>query len=131
MVGSFWKRAASPRSVFKCSVHKPYLIPKIQNKIKLYRISDSRETKYGKHHRSEVCLEPNDAQRDSLHESDAEISELESEILALKVEGKKLLNIKWNVSSLFFKNIEDSTTLIPPNPNDPEKTEPFWAQAYH
>ena len=36
-------------------------------------------------------VEPNDAERHSLHESDAEISELESEILALKVEGKKLL----------------------------------------
>ena len=40
------------------------------------------------------CVEPNDAERHNLHESDAEISELESEILALKVEGKKLLNIK-------------------------------------
>ena len=75
--------------------------------------------KYGKHHRSELCVEPNDAERHSLLESDAEISELESEILALKVEGKKLLNIKWDVTSLFFKNIEDSTTLIVPNPNDP------------
>ena len=32
VVGSFRKRAASPRSVFKCPVHKPYLIPKIQIK---------------------------------------------------------------------------------------------------
>ena len=39
-------------------------------------------------------VEPNDAERHSLHESDAEISELEFEILALKVEGEKLLNIK-------------------------------------
>ena len=39
-------------------------------------------------------VEPNDAERHNLHESDAEISELESEILALKVEGKKPLNIK-------------------------------------
>ena len=46
------------------------------------------------YHRSEVCVEPNDAERHSLHESDAEISQLESEILALKVEGKKLLNIE-------------------------------------
>ena len=38
--------------------------------------SDSRETKYGKHHRREVCVEPNDAERHSLHESDAEIFEL-------------------------------------------------------
>ena len=38
-----------------------------------------------------MCVEPNDAVRHSLHESDAEISELEAEILALKVEGKKLL----------------------------------------
>ena len=37
------------------------------------------------------CVEPNDAERHNLHESDAEISELESEILALKEEGKKLL----------------------------------------
>ena len=78
-----------------------------------------------------MCVEPNDAERHSLHESDTEISELESEILALKVEEKKLLNIKWNVTSLFLKNIEDSTTLILPNPNDPEKGGPFWAQAYH
>ena len=78
-----------------------------------------------------MCVEPNDAERHSLHESDAEISELESEILALKVEGKKLLNIKWNVTSLFFKNIEDSTSSILPNPYDPEKGGPFWAQAYH
>ena len=80
-----------------------------------------------------MCVEPNDAERHSLHESDAEISELESEILALKVEGKKLLNIKWSVTSLFFflKNIEDSTTLILSNPNDPEKGGPFWGQAYH
>ena len=60
-----------------------------------------------------------------------EISELECEILALNVEGKKLLNIKWNETSLFFKNMEDSTTLILPNPNDPEKGGPFWAQVYH
>ena len=78
-----------------------------------------------------MCVEPNDAERHSLHESDAEISELESEILALKVEGKKPLNIKWNVTSLFFNNIEDSTTSILPNPNDPEKGGLFWAQAYH
>ena len=65
-----------------------------------------------------MCVEPNDAERHSLHESDAEI-------LAVKVEGKKLLNIKWNVTSLFFKNIEDSTTLILPNPNDPKKVDPF------
>ena len=78
-----------------------------------------------------MCVGPNDAERHSLHESDAEISELESEILAVKVEGKKLLNIKWNATSFFFfKNIEDSTTLILPNPNDPEKGGPFWAQAY-
>ena len=73
-----------------------------------------------------MCVEPNDAERHSLHESDAEISELESEMLAVKVEGKKLLNIKRNVPSLFFfKNIEDSTTLILPDPNDPEKGGPF------
>ena len=69
-----------------------------------------------------MCVEPNDAERHSLHESDAEISELESEILALKVEGK----------NCFFKNIEDSTTLILPNPIDPEKVGPFWwGHAYH
>ena len=79
-----------------------------------------------------MCVEPNDAERHNLHESDAEISELESEILALKVKGKKPLNIKWNFTSLFFKNIEDSTTLILPNPIDPEKGGPFWwAHAYH
>ena len=44
-----------------------------------------------KHHRSEVCVEPNGAKRHSLHESDAKISELESELLVLKVEGKKML----------------------------------------
>ena len=65
-----------------------------------------------------MCVEPNDAERHSLHESD-------DEILAVKVEGKKLLNIKWNVTSLFFKNIEHSTTLILPNPDDPEKDGPF------
>ena len=48
-----------------------------------------------------MCVEPNDAERHSLPESDAEISELESEILGLKVEGKKLLNIKRNLTSLF------------------------------
>ena len=36
-------------------------------------------------------VESNDAERHSLQESDAEISELESEILAPKVEGKKPL----------------------------------------
>ena len=36
-----------------------------------------------------MCVEPNDCERHSLHESDAEISELESVILAVKVEGKK------------------------------------------
>ena len=40
-----------------------------------------------------MCVEPNDAERHSLPESHAEISELESKILALKLEGKKLLNI--------------------------------------
>ena len=73
-----------------------------------------------------MCVEPNDAERHSLHESDDEISELKSEILALKVKGKKLLNIIWDLTSLFLKNIEDSTTLILPNPNDPEKGGPFW-----
>ena len=67
-----------------------------------------------------MCVEPNAAERHRLHEFYAEISELESEILALNVEG-----IKWNVTSLFFKNIEDSTTLILPNTNDPEKGGPF------
>ena len=38
-----------------------------------------------------MCVEPIDAKRHSLHESDDEISELESQILALNVEGKKLL----------------------------------------
>ena len=37
VVGSFWKGEASPRWVFKCPVHKPSLIPKIQNTIKLNR----------------------------------------------------------------------------------------------
>ena len=79
-----------------------------------------------------ASVEPNDTERHSLHESDAEISELESEILALKVEGKKPLNIKWNFTRLFLKNIEDSTTLILPNPIDPEKGGPFWwGHAYH
>ena len=50
-----------------------------------------------------MCVEPNDAEQRSLHESDAEISELESEILALNLEGKKLLNTKWNVASLFLR----------------------------
>ena len=50
-----------------------------------------------------MCAEPNDAERHSLHESDAEISEVESEILALKVGGKELLNIKRNVTSLFLR----------------------------
>ena len=51
-----------------------------------------------------MCVEPNDAERHSLHESDAEISELESEILALKVEGKKTAKyqVKCN-QSFFFK----------------------------
>ena len=44
-----------------------------------------------KHHRSEVCVKSNDVKRHSLHESGAKISELESEILMLKVEVKKLL----------------------------------------
>ena len=38
-----------------------------------------------------MCVEPNyanDAERHSLHEYDAEMSELESEILVLKVEGE-------------------------------------------
>ena len=38
-----------------------------------------------------MCVEPNNAERHSLHESVAKISELESEILVLKVEVKKLL----------------------------------------
>ena len=44
-----------------------------------------------KHHRTKVCVKPNDAKRHSLHESDTEISLLESDILVLKVEVKKLL----------------------------------------
>ena len=71
-----------------------------------------------------MCVEPNDAERHSLHESDAEISELESEILALKEEGKKLLILS-EMQPVFFKNIEDSTTLILPNPNDHKKGSPF------
>ena len=78
-----------------------------------------------------MCVEPIDAERHSLHKFDDEISELESEILALNVEEKKLLILKWNVTSLFLKNIEDSTTLILSKPNDPKKGGPFWAQAYH
>ena len=35
-----------------------------------------------------MCVELNDAERHSLHESDPEIFELESEILAPKLEGK-------------------------------------------
>ena len=71
------------------------------------------------------CVEPNDAERYSLHESNAEISELESEILALKVEGKKTAKYQVKRNQSMFKNIENSTTLIRPNPNDPEKGGPF------
>ena len=42
-----------------------------------------------------MFVEPNDAERHSLHESDAEI-------LAVKVEGKKLLNIKRKCNQFFF-----------------------------
>ena len=77
-----------------------------------------------------MYVEPNDAERHSLHESDAEISELESEILALKVEGKKLLNIKWNVTSLFLKEYWRQHHFNPAQPKWPEKGGPFWAQAY-
>ena len=49
-----------------------------------------------------MCVEPNDAKRHSLHESDAEISELESEILALKVEGKKTAKYQVKCSQSFF-----------------------------
>ena len=66
-------------------------IPKIQNKMKLNRNLIRGKPNTVKHHRSEVCVEPNDAKRHKLHEPDAEISKLESEILVLKVEGKKLL----------------------------------------
>ena len=41
-----------------------------------------------------MCVEPNDAERHSLPESDAEISKLKSEILALEVEGKKTAKYK-------------------------------------
>ena len=47
------------------------------------------------------CVEPNDAERHSLHESDAEICGLESEVLALKVEGKKLLILS-EMQPIFF-----------------------------
>jgi len=78
--------------VFKCSVHKPYLIPKIQNKMKLNRNLIREKLNIIIHHKSEVCVTPNDdIKRHSLHESDAEISVLESEILVLKVEVQKLL----------------------------------------
>ena len=71
----------------------PYPIPKIQNKIKLNR--NLTRGKLNMVNTTGVrCVEPNDVERHSLHESDAETSELESEILAVKVEGKKLLNIK-------------------------------------
>ena len=63
-------------------------IPKIQNKMKLNRNLIRGKPNTVKHHRSEVCVEPNDAKRHKLHESDAEISELESDILVLKVESK-------------------------------------------
>ena len=36
-----------------------------------------------------MCVELNDAEKHSLHESNDEISEQESGILALKVEGEK------------------------------------------
>ena len=41
-----------------------------------------------------MCVEPIDAERHSLHEPGDEISELESEILALNVEGTKLLILR-------------------------------------
>ena len=84
-----------------CTQAIPY--PKDPKWDKVEQESDSRETKYRKHHGSEVCVEPNDAERHTLPESDSEISELKSEILALEVEGKTMLNIKWNVTSLFLR----------------------------
>ena len=70
-----------------------------------------------------MCAEPNNAERHSLHESDAEISELISEILALKVERKKTAKYQVKCNQSFFENIEDNTTLILPSPNDPEKVD--------
>ena len=66
--------------------HTLFLRSKIRNLIR-----GKPNTVKKKKNRSEVCVEPNDAKRHSLHESDAEISELESEILVLKVEFTKLL----------------------------------------
>ena len=57
-----------------------------------------------------MCVEPNDAERQSLHESDAEISELESDILALKVEGKKLLILS-EMCPIFFLRILKTAPL--------------------
>ena len=56
VVGSFSKRAAYHRSVFKCSVRKPYLIPKFQNKMKLNRNLIREKLNMWKHHGSEVCV---------------------------------------------------------------------------
>ena len=68
----------------------PY--PKIQNKTKLnWNLIRGKPNMVNTTGVRCAGVEPNDAERHSLHESDAEISELESEILALKVEGKKLL----------------------------------------
>ena len=65
-----------------CTQAIPY--PKDPKLDKVEQEFDSRETKYRKHHRSEVCFQPNDAERHSLPESDAEISALESEIYSTR-----------------------------------------------
>ena len=99
VVTSFWKRAASPRSAFKCSVHKRYLVPKIQNKIKL-----NRNPIRGKPNLNTTgvrCVLNQMMLSNSLRKSNAEISELESEILTLKIEGKKLLILS-EIKPVFF-----------------------------
>ena len=115
-------------SVFECWEHKPYLIPKVQNKRKLNKNQIRSSETSCKHQRgepsrtgneiepAEVFIESSDTSKEqNFHKTDEEISELKAELVTLREQVKtannKIKQLEETLSGMQFciENIEDKT----------------------
>ena len=120
----FVKTGSLP-SVFECWEHKPYLIPKSQNKRKLNKNQIRSSETSCKHQRgdpsrtrnaiesAEVFIESSDTEEQNFHKTDEEISELKDEVVTLREQVKtannKIQQLEETLSGMEFciENIED------------------------
>ena len=118
-------KTGSLPSVFECWEHKPYLIPKVQNKRKLNKKQIRSSETSCKRQRgdpsrtgneiesAEVFIESSDTEEQNFHKTDEEISELKAEVVTLREQVKtannKIKQLEETLSGMEFciENIED------------------------